>query len=79
MEYPSMKVPELRKLLQERSLPTTGNKPDLVARLQEDDKSKEAPVAAAQGTNFSLAYILPVDPFFASSFSLFWKISRSCA
>ncbi|KEZ46666.1 hypothetical protein SAPIO_CDS0501 [Scedosporium apiospermum] len=44
MEYTSMKVPELRKLLQERSLPVTGNKADLVARLQENDK-KTAPEA----------------------------------
>ena len=50
MEYPSLKVPELRKILQERNLPTTGNKADLVARLQEDDKSK-APAAAQPGTS----------------------------
>ncbi|PKS11030.1 hypothetical protein jhhlp_002790 [Lomentospora prolificans] len=42
MEYTSLKVPELRKLLGERSLPVTGNKADLVARLQEDDKKKVA-------------------------------------
>lgn len=39
-DYNSMKVPELKKLLQTRSLGVTGNKADLVARLVEDDKSK---------------------------------------
>ncbi|KAL7624992.1 hypothetical protein AAE478_004206 [Parahypoxylon ruwenzoriense] len=43
-DYASLKVPELKKLLQEKSLPVTGNKADLIARLQEHDKSKAAPV-----------------------------------
>jgi len=47
-EYTSLKVPELKKLLQERGLAATGNKADLVARLQEDDKTKEAPAAAPE-------------------------------
>ncbi|KAI1102516.1 hypothetical protein F4804DRAFT_262569 [Jackrogersella minutella] len=38
--YASLKVPELKKLLQEQSLPVTGNKADLIARLQEHDKSQ---------------------------------------
>ena len=72
MEYPSLKVPELRKILQERSLPTTGNKADLVARLQEDDKNK-APAAAAQpGTSphTSSAVAVP-DPLRARESSHF--------
>ncbi|KAI0834744.1 hypothetical protein F5Y06DRAFT_151083 [Hypoxylon sp. FL0890] len=40
-DYASLKVPELKKLLQEKSLPVTGNKADLIARLQEHDKSKD--------------------------------------
>ncbi|KAH6603281.1 hypothetical protein Trco_008056 [Trichoderma cornu-damae] len=37
-DYTSLKVPELKKLLAEKKLPQTGNKADLIARLQEDDK-----------------------------------------
>lgn len=47
-DYNSMKVPELKKLLTERSLPHTGNKADLIARLTEDDKQKAAASAAPQ-------------------------------
>ncbi|KAJ2970633.1 hypothetical protein NQ176_g8096 [Zarea fungicola] len=36
-DYASMKVPELKKLLAERKLAQTGNKADLIARLQEAD------------------------------------------
>lgn len=42
-EYTSFKVPELRKLLSERSLPQTGNKTELIARLTENDKAGDAP------------------------------------
>lgn len=45
-DYNSMKVPELKKLLQSRSLGVTGNKADLVARLVENDK-ENAPADAA--------------------------------
>lgn len=38
-DYASLKVPDLKKLLSERSLPQSGNKADLIARLQENDKS----------------------------------------
>lgn len=41
-DYSSMKVPELKKLLGERGLPHTGNKADLIARLQENDKQQQA-------------------------------------
>jgi SAP domain-containing ribonucleoprotein len=37
-DYNSLKVPDLKKLLGERSLPLSGNKSDLIARLQEHDK-----------------------------------------
>jgi SAP domain-containing ribonucleoprotein len=37
-DYNSLKVPELKKLLGDRSLAISGNKADLIARLQEDDK-----------------------------------------
>lgn len=38
-DYAQLKVPDLKKLLQERSLPTSGNKADLIARLQEHEKT----------------------------------------
>ncbi|PMB67709.1 Uncharacterized protein C31H12.03c [Beauveria bassiana] len=40
-DYASLKVPELKKLLAERKLPQTGNKADLVARLQEEDSKPD--------------------------------------
>ncbi|KAI1501079.1 hypothetical protein F5X99DRAFT_212275 [Biscogniauxia marginata] len=46
-DYASLKVPELKKLLQEKSLPVTGNKADLIARLQEHDQAQAKPEAAA--------------------------------
>ncbi|KAI1450076.1 hypothetical protein F5Y02DRAFT_370911 [Annulohypoxylon stygium] len=42
-DYTSLKVPELKKLLLEQRLPISGNKADLIARLQEHDKSKAEP------------------------------------
>ncbi|GAB1314857.1 SAP domain-containing protein [Madurella fahalii] len=47
-DYSSMKVPELKKLLSERGLPHTGNKADLIARLQENDKQQAASTAEPQ-------------------------------
>jgi SAP domain-containing ribonucleoprotein len=41
-DYSQQKVPDLKKLLQERGLVVSGNKADLVARLQEDDKKSAA-------------------------------------
>lgn len=38
-DYASLKVPDLKKLLQERGLQQSGNKADLIARLQDNDKS----------------------------------------
>lgn len=39
-DYSQLKVPDLKKLLQERGLVISGNKADLIARLQEDDSKK---------------------------------------
>ncbi|PMD20447.1 hypothetical protein NA56DRAFT_574223 [Hyaloscypha hepaticicola] len=47
-DYSSHKVPDLKKILQERGLGISGNKADLIARLQEDDK-KAAGGAGAGG------------------------------
>lgn len=52
-DYSSLKVPELKKLLQEKSLPVAGNKADLIARLQEHDKTQE-PAQPGQSTPRSL-------------------------
>lgn len=49
-DYASLKVPDLKKLLTERSLPQTGNKADLVARLQENDKSMSHLAAPRQSS-----------------------------
>jgi SAP domain-containing ribonucleoprotein len=37
-DYTQLKVPDLKKLLSERGLPISGNKADLITRLQEHDK-----------------------------------------
>lgn len=37
-DYTQLKVPDLKKLLSERGLPISGNKADLIARLQDNDK-----------------------------------------
>jgi hypothetical protein len=39
-DYDKLKVPDLKKLLSERSLPVSGNKSDLISRLQESDNKK---------------------------------------
>lgn len=39
-DYNSLKVTELKKALQDRSLAVSGNKAELIARLQEDDNKK---------------------------------------
>lgn len=54
LEYAKLKNVELESLLKERSLPHTGKKADLIARLQEDDKRKKeaapAPKSATANT-----------------------------
>ena len=61
-DYAALKVPELKKLLQEKSLPITGNKADLIARLQEHDQSLEKPQAAA-GTSFARFFHFAHAPY----------------
>lgn len=46
-DYASMKVPELKKLLGERGLTQSGNKADLIARLQENDTETAEPAKAS--------------------------------
>jgi SAP domain-containing ribonucleoprotein len=41
-EYSSLKVPELKKLLSEKGLAQTGNKADLIARLEQHDQKDAA-------------------------------------
>lgn len=41
-EYPLLKVPDLKKLLQERGLAVSGNKAELVSRLVADDKKSRS-------------------------------------
>lgn len=53
-----MKVPELKKLLSERSLPQSGNKADLIARLQEYDKQQAAKNAEPQAGKPSTLEVL---------------------
>lgn len=38
IDYAQLKVPELKKILTDRALPISGNKADLIARLQDHDK-----------------------------------------
>ncbi len=47
-DYSKEKVPDLKKLLQERGLAISGNKADLIARLQEDDSKKAGGGAAGK-------------------------------
>jgi len=54
-DYSQQKVPDLKKLLQERGLVVSGNKADLVARLQEDDKKS----GTAAGKCYNASYVKP--------------------
>ena len=47
VDYNTFKVPELKKLLQEKSLPVAGNKAELVARLHKYDE-ENAPAQPGQ-------------------------------
>ncbi|RAL60730.1 hypothetical protein DID88_009836 [Monilinia fructigena] len=49
VDYSQLKVPELKKLLQEKSLPISGNKADLIARLQESERKPAAEATASTG------------------------------
>ncbi|KAJ4263131.1 hypothetical protein NW762_006753 [Fusarium torreyae] len=55
-EYSSLKVPELKKLLAEKGLPQTGNKADLIARLQENDKQSESEAKPAENKEDEISY-----------------------
>ncbi|KAK0109904.1 hypothetical protein ONS95_002575 [Cadophora gregata] len=46
-DYSAQKVPDLKKLLSERGLVISGNKADLIARLQEDDAKKNGGATAS--------------------------------
>ena len=50
VDYAPLKVPELKKLLQDRALPISGNKSDLLARLQEDDKKRPGVVGMSSSS-----------------------------
>lgn len=52
-DYGVLKVQDLKKLLQERNLPTAGNKPDLIKRLQDADREAEASTSAAAAPGMS--------------------------
>lgn len=47
-DYSSFKVPDLKKLLTERGLATTGNKPDLIKRLKDNDEEQKGPSDGAE-------------------------------
>lgn len=47
-DYSVQKVPDLKKILQDRGLAVSGNKADLVARLQEDDKKTGGTAGGAE-------------------------------
>ncbi|KAF4451869.1 sap protein [Fusarium austroafricanum] len=55
-EYSSLKVPELKKLLAEKGLPQTGNKADLVARLQENDQKSASEAKPAENKEDEISY-----------------------
>lgn len=55
-EYSSLKVPELKKLLAEKGLPQTGNKADLISRLQENDRTSETAEKTAENKEDEISY-----------------------
>jgi len=60
-DYKPLKVPELKSLLQERSLPVSGNKAELIARLEEHDKSKSQLAETKPAPATSAAIAPPVE------------------
>ena len=62
-DYNGMKVPELKKLLNERGLTQTGNKADLIARLVEDDKQQAKASEPADGKPIYHAHFSVPSPF----------------
>jgi SAP domain-containing ribonucleoprotein len=59
-DYGVLKVQDLKKLLQERNLATTGNKPDLIKRLQDADRDAEASGTAAAAPGMLSSAIEPI-------------------
>ncbi|QPC76326.1 hypothetical protein HYE68_007078 [Fusarium pseudograminearum] len=55
-EYSTLKVPELKKLLAEKSLSQSGNKADLIARLQENDKQSETEAKPVENKEDEISY-----------------------
>lgn len=53
-DYNSLKVPELKKLLNERGLTQAGNKADLIARLVENDKEQAKASEPKAGTSSNI-------------------------
>lgn len=76
-EYSALKVADLKKLLTERKLSTAGNKPDLIARLEENDKEKAQPAASAAGTAVLLFLYYPYNLTF-HAFLIFSSLSPPC-
>lgn len=50
-DYTQLKVPDLKKLLSERGLAVSGNKADLIGRLQEHDKKPAGKFALSPASN----------------------------
>ena len=74
-DYAKMKNAELEALLKQRSLPHTGKKAEMVARLQEADKAdadKEPSTATPAPTTtrrypFTPDFFIPLSPFFSTT------------
>jgi len=62
-DYNSMKVPELKKLLSERSLTQAGNKADLIARLVENDNQKATESNPGKTTSSPSSVLNDYSPF----------------
>ncbi len=69
-DYTQLKVPDLKKILQERGLVISGNKADLIARLQEDDAKKAGSGGAAGKLDFSPPFQHCVRPTVARAILL---------
>ncbi|KAI9756838.1 MAG: hypothetical protein M4579_003674 [Chaenotheca gracillima] len=58
-DYNNLKVPELKKLLQDRSLPVSGNKAELITRLHEHDTSSSKPALSTSAQPAAATTIAP--------------------
>ncbi len=75
-DYNSMKVPELKKLLNERGLVQTGNKAELIKRLQGDDDAKAAEAGGDKAG--SGRFLFPSPPKRSSGYIFGWTDRNSC-